>query len=372
MVMIGDITILFQNIATFVRCSRRSRSPGDLANAESSAEVVGSKPTVTPAFQDLCGLSTDGSNNSTNGSSPDVSDDESTTESLQLDSCSDSKPDPLDKRSQINEDVTGSSQNMKESCLNKWAQPFLPAAPSADKRYAPRCASSDLRSEADIHANLAHVISRLSPADAATVSAFLQVKLAKDSMNNQPLRVQPDPVVEHDYYPLGGFKPPPGLCAGPPQMDCLREPLPPGLVRRKAKNDHDGASKMQVTPEVQNNNLRSNLNKLSQFDPACIFLVRKINRLGLNSADFLKEYFSKFGMVDSVMVSHSIEKPTPGRRKPRVRPAGLAFIVMSKAEDVASILRLGSEHVVNDVSISASTYEHTQQAEEMESGPFEE
>jgi hypothetical protein len=372
MVMIGDITILFQSISTFVRCSRRSRFPYDLASAEPTAEVVGSKPTVTPAYQDLCGLSTDGSNNSINGSSSDVSDAESTTDSLEPGNCSDSKLDELDKLRQIDEDVTGSAENMKESCLNKWAQPFVPAAPSPDTSYAPRCAKSDLRSEADIHANLAHVIRSLSPADAATVSAFLQVKLAKAGMSEQSPQEQPDPLVEHEYYPSDGFKPPPGLCSGPPQIECLREPLPPGLVSRKTKNVHDGASKMQVTPELQNNNLRSNLNKLSQFDPACIFLVRKINRLGLNSVDFLKEYFSKFGAVDTVMVSHSIEKPTPGRRKPRVRPAGLAFIVMGKADEVASILRFGSEHVVNGVSICASTYEHHQQPEETESGAFEE
>jgi hypothetical protein len=353
MMMIGDIVNFFQGVATLARCSRRNCSKRDLFSAaDSVTDFVESKPKEAPAHHDLSNLSTDGSNTS---GSADNSDAESTTAG------SDGS----------GESATALETNASDSCLNRWAQPFVPAA-QAPGNYHVRSGNTPLRTEADVHANLANVISRLSREDAATVSAFLELKLAKagKKATDPSLQVgQEDPLVDHGHYPVGGFKLPPGLSEDPPKPTVhLRAPLLPGLVVPK---DRVGPSKYDVTQEVKDNNLRSNLNKLSQYDPACIFLVRKVNKLGLNSADFLKAYFSTLGKVDCVMVSHSIEKPIPGRRKPRVRPAGLAFVIMDSAEDVVSILRLGSEHVVHGVSVCASIYE-PQQRTEIEAGAFEE
>jgi len=86
-------------------------------------------------------------------------------------------------------------------------------------------------------------------------------------------------------------------------------------------------------------------------------MVRKINRLGLDSCNLLEAYFSKFGTVDRMMVSHSRARSIFGKGACRVRPAGLGFLIMAKAEDVEAILAFGTEHEVEGVSISVHPFE---------------
>jgi len=103
--------------------------------------------------------------------------------------------------------------------------------------------------------------------------------------------------------------------------------------------------------------LRDNLLQLSSFDPECVILVRKINRLGLNSPQLLEIYFSRFGPVERVLISHSIDKPNEKRRHPRWRPAGLGFIAMRNAQDAAAAIGHASEHIVLGVHIVVAPYE---------------
>jgi hypothetical protein len=67
--------------------------------------------------------------------------------------------------------------------------------------------------------------------------------------------------------------------------------------------------------------------------------VRKINRLGFESAKILEDYFSKYGQVTQVLVSHSHAKS----RNLRFRPSGLGFLVMENTEAAEAILADGPD-----------------------------
>jgi hypothetical protein len=105
--------------------------------------------------------------------------------------------------------------------------------------------------------------------------------------------------------------------------------------------------------------LRANLEELSTMDPARVLMLRKINKLGLRSPTMLKEYFSQFGTVDRVMISHSRAKSIYNPSQTRVRIAGLAFVVMSTADATQKVLDRGRDHIVQGVSIAVSEFEGT-------------
>lgn len=103
--------------------------------------------------------------------------------------------------------------------------------------------------------------------------------------------------------------------------------------------------------------LRTNLRDLESVDPRRVLIMRKINCLGLASPAMLEAHFSQYGKVESVLISHSRTKSMYGQNPPRVRPAGLGFLVMEKAEDVEAILKLGREQVVQDATIHVHPFE---------------
>lgn len=117
------------------------------------------------------------------------------------------------------------------------------------------------------------------------------------------------------------------------------------------------SSPEQSTPDVDKDSLRTNLRDLEHMDSDRILIVRRINRLGLESSALLDEYFSQYGPVEKVLVSHSRAKAYFGYSSARVRPAGLGFVVMSCAEDAAKILQGGVEQVVNGAAITVHAYE---------------
>lgn len=92
--------------------------------------------------------------------------------------------------------------------------------------------------------------------------------------------------------------------------------------------------------------LRCNLEALHNLDCNRIVIVRKINRLGFESAKVMEAFFRKYGKVDRVLVSHSHAKC----RSLRFRPSGLGFLVMSTAEEAEAVLADGPEIQVSKSS----------------------
>jgi RNA recognition motif-containing protein len=127
--------------------------------------------------------------------------------------------------------------------------------------------------------------------------------------------------------------------------------------KNAAKVPTSGQKVKEADDEAPKDTLRTNLRDLSNLEAERVLLVRKINRLGLDSAAILKAHFSQFGEVDRIMVSHSRAKSIFGRGEARVRPAGLGFLLMTKPEDVEAVLRAGEEHVIEGATIWCSRFE---------------
>lgn len=122
----------------------------------------------------------------------------------------------------------------------------------------------------------------------------------------------------------------------------------PAGEKAEGKGSNKGAASMNAASPVQDGfgkSLRCNLEVLHELDCNRIVIVRKINRLGFESAQVLEHFFTKYGKVDRVLVSHSHAKS----RNLRFRPSGLGFLVMTTAEEVQAVLADGPEiHVTTD------------------------
>jgi hypothetical protein len=100
-------------------------------------------------------------------------------------------------------------------------------------------------------------------------------------------------------------------------------------------------------------NLSTLLQVLDEVDEACVLTVRKIHKLGLNSAQVLREHFSQYGEVDRVMLLPSRPKSvacSAGSMHAslgvgKIRPASMAFVVM-RSRQPAIIARLSEIHTI--------------------------
>jgi len=94
---------------------------------------------------------------------------------------------------------------------------------------------------------------------------------------------------------------------------------------------------------------RTNLRDLAAFDPERVVMLRKIHKLGFDSAPALEAYFSKFGTIDRLMVTPTSCHSTSGA--PRPRPASFGYVVMSTVEEAKAAKALGEERVVQGIDI---------------------
>jgi len=103
--------------------------------------------------------------------------------------------------------------------------------------------------------------------------------------------------------------------------------------------------------------LRTNLRDLAQIDSGRVLMMRKINKLGVGSANLVEEYFKKFGTVERVMVTHCTSKSTTGG-PPRLRPASCGFLVMSCVEEVqAALAHNGGEHMIQGFMVTVCPFQ---------------
>jgi hypothetical protein len=91
--------------------------------------------------------------------------------------------------------------------------------------------------------------------------------------------------------------------------------------------------------------IATQLNALQEEDPSKIIIVRKIHRLGFESASILTEHYSKIGPVVKVLLSNAHEKQAASFSV-RLRPSGIGFVLFENAADAAAALALGECHHV--------------------------
>jgi hypothetical protein len=110
--------------------------------------------------------------------------------------------------------------------------------------------------------------------------------------------------------------------------------------------------------------LSTSLQLLSNEDPDCLFIVRRINKLGFKAVRTLKRHFSAQGPVAKVLLAHSTVRqhgdPTCHARR---RPSSLGFVQMANAESVIKVLALGAEQEVDGVLIRVQSFERQRIAE---------
>jgi len=107
---------------------------------------------------------------------------------------------------------------------------------------------------------------------------------------------------------------------------------------------------------------RSHLKQLEDEDERCVLLVRGINRLGFDSEQALSEFFQNAcasGELRRVLVTHCRSKAT-GRRKERLRPAAMGFVVLGSAEAASRVLASGEQQEINSVQVRIQRFERNQ------------
>jgi hypothetical protein len=127
---------------------------------------------------------------------------------------------------------------------------------------------------------------------------------------------------------------------------------------------HSGHSILEEPQAVRKDTLRSHLTEVSHEDQACIFIARRINKLGFRSREILRQHYSQYGDVSRVLVAHSKVKPfRDAYGHLRTRPGGLGLIVMQSAESVSKILAAGEEQLVAGHQIRVQVFERPNAAD---------
>jgi len=107
--------------------------------------------------------------------------------------------------------------------------------------------------------------------------------------------------------------------------------------------------------------LSSSLQLLAAEDPDCLFVVRRINRLGFQAPRRLKRHFSGCGPVSQVLLAHStLHESGEQTLCPRRRPSSLGFVHMATPEGARRALALGGEQVVDGCVIVVQRFERQQ------------
>lgn len=103
--------------------------------------------------------------------------------------------------------------------------------------------------------------------------------------------------------------------------------------------------------------LAEHLRSLETHDHRCILLLKKINRLGFQAADILREHFSEFGVVADVLLSNKHEKDADAPLPQRLRPSPMGWIRFESASAAAAALAVGEEQTVAEATILVRAFE---------------
>jgi len=246
----------------------------------------------------------------------------------------------------FSQEIPQESQQLRQSikmlkgALEEWEENNLPAPglPAAQHHVnASPGPSNNL-------AVLKEALTKLTPEQASMVKIFLDKKVAPNSTSalskdTFQQRAQNGPFVPtaRPFAPYGGYE---------RKWENVRQPKVPQRTGLKGVSQSAGFDE----------SLKDHLRDLAELDQARVLMVRRINRLGLESPPLLKEYFARFGNVERVMVAHTRCK-AKGLENGRVRPAPLGFVIMSKPEEAHAALAHGAEHSLQGVGITVSSFE---------------
>merc|ERR1719272_2936289 len=131
------------------------------------------------------------------------------------------------------------------------------------------------------------------------------------------------------------------------------EPSPKALASPNAKG-----SQLSLSAARKVQTLSTSLQLLSGEDPDCLFIVRRINKLGFKAVRTLKRHFSAYGPVLKVLLAHStVRQHGDPACHARRRPSSLGFIQMMSADAANKVLALGNEQQVDGVQIRVQRFE---------------
>lgn len=103
--------------------------------------------------------------------------------------------------------------------------------------------------------------------------------------------------------------------------------------------------------------IATQLGELQSEDPDKVVMVRKINRLGFDSADILTEHFSQYGHVNKVLLSNAHSKTSDAHHQVRLRPSGIGFLVFDTREAAGRVLAEGQMQMVNGFEVVVRAFE---------------
>lgn len=223
---------------------------------------------------------------------------------------------------------------------------------------------------------LQQALANLTPQDTASLRTFLDASHGTGPMNSgmqQPSQngawqhAGSRPQQQQNFNPQAAFeRPKERLMHTPGGIQRSFTPFqgnknPPWEQQAKPAR----VARKPAVPEEDEESLRSHLKDLASIPNEKVLMLRRINRLGLESHATLQEHFSQFGTVERVMVAPTRAKAKPGQTKARVRAAPLGFLVMSTVEGAQAALKLGAEHIVQGECIGVLQFSsHSVESEE--------
>lgn len=138
-----------------------------------------------------------------------------------------------------------------------------------------------------------------------------------------------------------------------PTSDDARAQTQQASDRQRKQEPRPGARQAQT--------LSTSLQMLSNEDPSCLFIVRRINKLRFKAARKLKQHFSSYGSVVRVLVAHStVHQHGDPQSHTRRRPSSLGFVHMASPDAVIKVLAVGTEHSVDGSLIRVQRFERQQ------------
>eukprot|EP00401_Gymnodinium_catenatum_P066119 CAMPEP_0117528060 /NCGR_PEP_ID=MMETSP0784-20121206/37119_1 /TAXON_ID=39447 /ORGANISM="" /LENGTH=350 /DNA_ID=CAMNT_0005324333 /DNA_START=50 /DNA_END=1102 /DNA_ORIENTATION=- len=144
------------------------------------------------------------------------------------------------------------------------------------------------------------------------------------------------------YVPVGSLLEPPAFQVTAGKVPAWRPKVKVPPAREKVAPSKKWRSRRRCQLKIA-----TNLNELEGEDSSCILFARGIAKLGFDSCAILKAHYEKYGPVVKVLASNAHEK-SEGMR---VRPSGLAFVLMGLPQDAKQILNEGPLQVVNGMEI---------------------